>query len=143
MLLSKSCEYGMRATLYVSSRDHDEYVPIRVISADLGISAHFLTKILQQLTRAGIMKSFKGPRGGVALARSASDISLMEIVEAIDGPELFSECMLGLPGCGERKPCPLHDRWAEERTRLSRLFSQTTLDEIADPINRKAFRLSS
>lgn len=143
MLLSKSCEYGMRATLYVSSRDDDEYVPIRVISGDLGISAHFLTKILQQLTRAGIMKSFKGPRGGVALARPASGISLMEIIEAIDGPELFSECMLGLPGCGERKPCPLHERWAEERARLSRLFSETTLDEIADPIDRKEFRLSS
>lgn len=133
----------MRATLYVSSRDDDEYVPIRVISGDLGISAHFLTKILQQLTRAGIMKSFKGPRGGVALARPASGISLMEIIEAIDGPELFSECMLGLPGCGERKPCPLHERWAEERARLSRLFSETTLDEIADPIDRKEFRLSS
>jgi Rrf2 family protein len=130
MLLSKSCEYGIRASLYVSMHGGDEYLPIRVISADLDMSAHFLTKILQQLTRAGIMKSFKGPKGGVALARPASDIRLMDLVAAIDGPQLFQECMLGLPGCGERKPCPLHNRWMIERSRLAALFEATTLDEL-------------
>ena len=130
MLLSKSCEYGIRASLYVSMHGGPEYVPIRVISADLDMSAHFLTKILQQLTKAGIMKSFKGPKGGVALARPAAGIRLMELVEAIDGPQLFQECMLGLPGCGERRPCPLHNRWMVERKRLAALFEATTLEDL-------------
>jgi len=143
MLLSRSCEYGIRASIYVSMQEGDEYVPIRIISDDLGISAHFLTKILQQLSRAGILKSFKGPRGGVALARPAADVSLMELVEAIDGPDMFTDCMLGLPGCGDRKPCPLHNRWMEERERLTRLFSETRLSEISASAAHTGARLAT
>lgn len=142
MLLSKSCEYGIRATLRVAMHEDDEYVPIRVISGEVGMSAHFLTKILQQLTRAGIMKSFKGPKGGVALAKPASKVRLIDIVSAIDGPQLFEECMLGLPGCGQRKPCPLHDRWMVERGRLTALFESTTLDQLRSGTEESAFRLS-
>ncbi len=142
MLLSKSCEYGLRAALYVSMSEKEGYVPIRVISSDLGMSAHFLTKILQQLTKAGILKSFRGPNGGIALARPASQVALIEVVEAIDGPELFRECMLGLPGCGERQPCPLHNKWMIERERLAALFATTTLDQLADSSEGVGVRLA-
>ena len=127
MLLSKSAEYGIRATLYLTSLKQEGYVSIRAISDELGISFHFLTKIFQKLTLAGLLRSFRGPNGGVALARPADQITLMDLVVALDGPALFTECMLGLPGCGERKPCPLHDAWRAERERLKTLFESTTL----------------
>ena len=141
MLLSKSAEYGIRATLYLTSLNQDGYVSIRAISDELDISFHFLTKIFQKLTQAGLMQSFRGPNGGVALARSATEITLKDIVDAIDGPALFTECVLGLPGCGERQPCPLHEAWGEERDRLQTIFENATLAAMTADLEAFGLRL--
>lgn len=143
MLLSKSCEYGIRATLYLSTLRRDGYVSIREISEELDISFHFLTKIFQKMTQAGLLESFRGPNGGIMLAKPQSQITLLDIVVAIDGPDLFRECVLGLPGCGNEKPCPMHNRWAVERERLETMFSRTTLAEMADNIDEFDFRLKA
>ncbi len=80
-MLSGSCIYGLRAAIYVAAHtSNDSYVSIREISEKLGISFHFLTKILQRLTEGGVMKSHRGPGGGVTLARPAARISILEIV---------------------------------------------------------------
>jgi Rrf2 family transcriptional regulator, iron-sulfur cluster assembly transcription factor len=142
MLLSRSCEYGLRASLYLVSRDDKGYVPIREISDALNISFHFLTKILQTLTHQGILASFRGPNGGVCLARQATDIKLIDIVLAIDGPAIFTECILGLPECGNWAPCPLHHGWGQAREQLQVMFSQTTLDELGHRIENERLRLS-
>ena len=142
MLLSRSCEYGLRASLYLSSLTEEGFVPIRTISDELDIEFHFLTKIFRQLTEAGLMQSQRGPRGGIALAQSPERITLLEIVLAIDGEDLFQECVLGLPGCGEQKPCPMHNRWAVERERVKRMFSNTTLAAMAENIRDKDLRLA-
>jgi len=143
MLLSKSCEYGLRAMLHLSSLDHPEagdteetpvheYVSIRSISDELGIGFSYLTKVFQQLNEAGLLTSKRGRGGGVALTRSPEEISLYEILVAIDGDDLFEECVLGLPGCGEAEPCPLHDHWTEERERMQTKFQETTLAAMPD-----------
>lgn len=131
MLLSKSCVYGLRASLFLASNQNGEFVSIREMSDKLDISFHFLTKILQQLTAAGLMESMKGPKGGVKLSKPGHEIALTEIVIAIDGPELFTECALGLPGCGVEKPCPLHNKWAETRDSIQQMLEETTLVELA------------
>src|SRR5690554_5278043 len=110
-LLSRSCEYGLRASLYLASLNHHRHVFIRQIAEALDISGMFLTKIFQQLTAAGIMESLRGPTGGVTFAKPIDDITLRDLIDAIDGPELFEECVLGLPGCGHAKPCPFHKQW--------------------------------
>lgn len=131
MLLSKACVYGLRSSLFLASREEDGYISIREMSEKLDISFHFLTKILQQLTSAGLMESHKGPKGGVRLTKSGSEVSLFEIVAAIDGIELFTECALGLPGCGVKKPCPLHDKWADTRDGIRVMLESTNLVELA------------
>lgn len=131
MLLSKSCVYGLRASLYLASGGSEEYVSIREMSDKLNISFHFLTKILQQLNGAGLLESYKGPNGGVRLTKSGTEVNLFEIVAAIDGKELFTECALGLPGCGTEKPCPLHDKWAEARDGIRIMLENTNLVELA------------
>lgn len=131
MLLSSSCVYGLRASLYLAANQNGEYISIREMSDKLDISFHFLTKTLQQLTAAGLLESQKGPKGGVRLTKKGSKISLFEIVEAIDGRELFTECALGLPGCGTEKPCPLHDKWAETRDNIRDMLQETNLLELA------------
>lgn len=141
MLLSKSCVYGLRASLYIASLQTQRYVSIRDISEELNISFHFLTKILQTLTHEGIMESFRGPNGGIALARPATAVTLFDIVQAIDGHGLFRECILGLPGCGHRKPCPLHEEWGEARDRIRAMFEQTTLASLADKVREFNMRI--
>jgi|SRR5699024_2298583 len=132
MLLSKSCVYGLRATLYLASIQDENYTSIRKLSDKLDISFHFLTKILQQLTAADLMESMTGPKGGVRLSRPGGSITLLDIVVAIDGDDLLTECVLGLPGCGKEKPCPMHEQWKTMRTEITKMLGGTDLNEMAD-----------
>lgn len=141
MILSKACEYALRATLHLATLKPDGFVAIKAISEELDISFPFLTKIFQKLTQAGILHSFRGPNGGIALARPPSKVTLFEIVVAVDGIGMFRECVLGLPGCGERKPCPLHNRWAVERERMKAMFEAETLADIAQRFQGEDLRL--
>lgn len=142
LLFSKTCVYGIRAALYVATLEKQEYVPIRSISEDLNISFHFLTKILQMLTQKNLMTSYRGPNGGVSLAKPADQIKLIEIIEAIDGPRLFAECILGLPECGIQRPCPIHEEWGRTRLNLQNMFENTSLAELGTKINQLGLRLS-
>ena len=145
MLLSKSCEYGLRAMLYLSAQTESDredapeggpaapahpHVSLQTVSDDLGIGSSYLTKVCQQLNEAGLLTSKRGRGGGIALTRAPDAIHLYDIVVAIDGDDLFEECVLGLPGCGEAEPCPLHDHWTEERERMRTTFQNTTLAEV-------------
>lgn len=118
------------------------YVSIRGMAEALDMPFHFLTKVLQDLTRHGILTSSRGAAGGVAFARKPDDVSLLAIVEIIEGPDLFTRCLLGLQGCGDRKPCPLHRRWAAERKRIKHLFAQTRLSDITHGLLEHTLRLT-
>lgn len=142
-MLSKSCEYGLRAMLYLASLNATEYVSIRSISEALDISFHFLTKTFQKLTDAGLLVSQRGPAGGVRLARPPRQITPLEILVAIDGSALFTECVLGLPGCGDEKPCPLHEEWAAERARLASMFETVSIADLSTGFRNGAFRLKA
>ena len=142
MFLSKTCIYGIRAVLYTATLEKDKYVPISTIAKELGISFHFLTKILQTLTQKQLMHSYRGPNGGIALAKPAATMKLVDIVEAIDGTKLFTDCLLGLPGCGKRKPCPLHDSWSDVRHQIYNMLTQTTVADLAKKFQSEGLRLS-
>jgi Rrf2 family protein len=141
MILSKACTYGLLASFYVAKQSNKGYVSIRDMSDDLNISFHFLTKILQKLTASGLMQSHKGPKGGVSLTREARLISLKEIVLTIDGDAVFTQCVLGLPGCGHQKPCPIHHEWAPVRDNFLKMMANTTLADSSEGIRDLQFRL--
>lgn len=132
MLLSSACVYGLRASVYLAAVSEGTYVSIKKISNDLDISHHFLTKVLQQLTDAELMESMKGPKGGVRLTNPPEKITLLEIVAAIDGMDILTECALGLPGCGSEKPCPIHDKWASTRDSIKKMLMNTSLQELVE-----------
>ncbi|NIM19834.1 MAG: Rrf2 family transcriptional regulator [Candidatus Latescibacteria bacterium] len=142
-MISKTCSYAIRAALYLASQPADKFVPIREISEKLGISFHFLTKILQVLTARNILLSFRGPNGGITLARPKSAISLAEIVLAIDGPAIFEECVLGLEKCDDNNPCPVHDHWKEQREECREFFDTTTLEKLIAETEARGLRLSN
>lgn len=143
MILSQACNYGILAMFYIAKESREgKYMSIRTVSSELNISFAFLTKILQQLTHAGMLSSVRGAKGGVALARPAEDIRLYDIVKAIDGDALFHECMLGLPGCGEQKPCPMHETWSVLRSKLKKSFMEHDLADASVDIEALGLRLS-
>lgn len=143
MLFSKACTYAIRASVLITLKDMKEkrkFIPIRELSDELGLSFHFLTKIMQILTEAKLLESFKGPNGGVGFTRPAKKIKLLDIVAAVDGLDLFTECALGLPGCGNSKPCPLHHAWAKRRGDIMNMLTKTNLASIANDINTQSLR---
>lgn len=142
MILSKSCIYAIQAAIHVAAEGGGSYVPINKIADRLDISFHFLTKVLQQFTSAGILISYRGPKGGVALAQPADKISLYDLIAAIDGTDIFTECMLGLPGCGHAEPCPAHDHWVEVRLRFAGIAKSVTLSDMATKAGELNVRLS-
>lgn len=142
MLLSKSCVYGLRASLFLAADKSGGYISIKEMSSKLGISFHFLTKILQQLTAKGLLESYKGPKGGVRLALPPEDIRFLDVVVAIDGEGLLRECVLGLPGCGVKEPCPLHEEWSKNKEGIRLMFENTSLAYLAEEGKNKNLRLT-
>lgn len=112
LLLSRSCEYGIQATFYISFLSPNKLVSIKEISERLNIPSPYLAKILQSLAKRGILSSIKGPNGGFKLGRSADTIVLKDIVEGIDGLYALDKCVLGFEKCDEHNPCPLHETWS-------------------------------
>ncbi len=124
-----------------SEKERTGYVSISEIGERLNISFHFLTKTFQTLTQHGILESYRGPNGGVALTKPASEIFLTDIVRVLEGPEFFDKCLLGLPGCGVEAPCPVHDFWKEAKRAMKQEFDVTSLAELGEKVTDDRFRL--
>lgn len=131
-MLSRACGYAVRACVFLARRHDDSFVPVREIGQALDISSSFLSKIVGELSRTGIVDACRGPSGGIALARPAADVNVRDIIVAIDGDALFTSCVLGLPGCGVEKPCPLHRDWSRMRAEIEASFQAMTLEVLAE-----------
>lgn len=140
-MISSAAQYALRAAAYLAVGYRTEYVPVRAIAQELDLPRTFLAKIFKALVEADICTAYRGPTGGVRLSRPAGSISVREVLEAIDGPGLFTECILGLPGCGEQKPCPMHAGWAEIRGRLAERMTDQKLSALAEGYQSGAVRL--
>jgi len=125
----------------VAKKDVQGYVNIGEISKELDISFHFLTKIFQSLTQNNILESYRGPNGGVALVKPPDQIFLIDIVKILDGADFFDKCLLGLPGCGNFDPCPVHDFWAVTKAALKDEFETTSLAELGAKVSEDRLRL--
>ncbi len=133
MMFSKACEYGIRAAVYVALQSLDgRRVSVTEIAKEIDSPIAFTAKILQQLSRSGIIDSIKGPSGGFEIERENMDsVKLSKIVKAIDGDNIYVGCGLGLKECNADKPCPLHDKFVDIRTDLRTMLQNTSLYELA------------
>lgn len=137
LIFSKSCEYALQASLFLAKQPKDQFVLLRDISDKLDIPHHFLSKVLQTLTRADIVASFKGANGGFTLARPSHEIHLIEIVRAVDGDKFLDECVLGFPGCGDKNPCPVHQQWKRAKEIILAMLYKKTLAELGRGLEPK------
>jgi Rrf2 family protein len=141
-VFSNAAQYALRAVAHLGASETDAYVPARKIAEDLQIPPTFLAKVLKQLVDEGILVAYRGPTGGIKLSRPASEITVRQLVEAIDGPDIFTQCILGLPGCGNRKPCPMHDGWASIRNSLAVEFEAQTVERLSEAYRTGSLRLT-
>lgn len=106
-------------------------MPGAEVAVRLGLPQAFLAKVLGELVRKGLLVGEKGAAGGVSLARPAGQITPLEVIDALEGPDFLRGCVLGFPACGEETPCLVHTRWIRVRQELLALFGGENLAEIA------------
>src|SRR5215813_13168285 len=99
MQITRQADYAMRAVLYLARLGDSERASTGAVAEDQHIPPSFLAKIISQLSVAGLLHTARGARGGVRLAREPKDISLLEVIEAIDGPIQLNECVGGKGTC--------------------------------------------
>jgi Rrf2 family transcriptional regulator, iron-sulfur cluster assembly transcription factor len=140
LLFSRQCEYGLQAVLYLALKPEGEMTSIKELSARIGIPYHFLGKILQSLTRKGLLNSLKGPTGGFALALPPKEIKLFHIVEAIDGADFVRKCVLGFPECSGENPCALHETWERLRQEIYQMLVKRDIAALAKAMEKEGYR---
>jgi len=138
-MLSATCKYGIRAVIFIASRpDQKTNAGLKQIAEKLSIPQPYLAKILQVLSRKKILHSSKGPHGGFNLLIPAEKLTLMNIIEAIDGGEFFDSCYVTGERCSFAEPgkrvCILHDDLRKEKDRLSEFFNSKTIGDIVNQV---------
>ena len=137
MIYSRSTEYAIRAFVNLAQVPEGKYAMVKQIAEQEGIPAHFLAKILQQLARKGLLRSSKGPTGGFSLRTSPKEISLIQLVEALDGLSDYQKCVSGLSECTDDAPCGMHDSWKALRSRIMEYLETTTIADLASALEQK------
>jgi Rrf2 family protein len=130
MELTRASEYGVRCILFLASRGDGRFVSRREISDAMDIPFEFLGKIAQQLTRAGLLEVVQGARGGYRLALPPEEISLLGVVEAMEGDLLLNRCLMRTEACDRAGSCPVHAVWAEARRRLRETLAAATFADL-------------
>lgn len=131
MFLSKSFGYALRGILYVAlMQDENRRIQIDEIAEKLSVPRHFLGKIMQQVVKAGLLHSTKGPYGGFSLSEKTLEAPLIDLVNVTDGLDQFNICVLKLKYCDGVSPCPLHNEMEKIKTRLLTIFEQTTMKDL-------------
>lgn len=140
VLFSRQCEYALQAVMFLALKADGQRTSIRELTKKVQIPYHFLAKILQDLTYKGLLVSQKGPSGGFALAKSAKEITLFDIVEAIDGAGFTQNCILGFSECGGKNPCAVHDKWGPMREDLRLLLASKNVAQMAKEMKKAEYK---
>ncbi len=139
MIYTGSAKYAIRAMvcLAVNNGDGRPFSAAGVAEAEQ-IPPFYLAKVLQDLGRAGLLKSARGRGGGFYLSRPADEITLLEVVSAVEDPRrLEEECVLGIDECTDDTPCPMHETWKAFRDGALEALRSLTVAELVEEMERK------
>ena len=131
MQITRQADYAIRAVLYVSKLGQNERAATSQIAQEQSIPPSFLAKIISQLSIAGLLQTSRGARGGVMLAKSAEEITLLDVVESIDGPINLNECVNDDNGCNFGEGCPLRPIWCDAQSELVNRLKSTNFAQFA------------
>ncbi|MFO0581971.1 MAG: Rrf2 family transcriptional regulator [Anaeromyxobacter sp.] len=129
--ISRKIDYGLRAMIYLASIPAEAVVPFREIARQMDVPEDFLAKILKTLVDHALVRSTRGPHGGYALARPSTDISFLDVIEAVEGPVAVNVCLDGEDACGHSTQCTMVHVWRLGQDRMLDVYRQAKLAELA------------
>jgi len=130
-MISNTSKYAIRALIFLELYStYDKKEGIKNIASRLELPSPFLGKILQELVKHRLLGSSKGPNGGFYLKRPAIDITVMEVIEMMEGKELFNNCIIRTTTCDHDRPCSIHHKLAPIREEMKALFSTETIADL-------------
>lgn len=129
--LTRETEYALRGLCVLAGKAPGATVPLMKVAAAQRLPPTFLAKIFQKLARHGILRAARGAGRGYALASAPEEISVLEVIEAIEGSDYLDRCLFWTGRCGEANPCVLHEHWLTVRPRVRALLESTTLADLA------------
>ncbi|MBP7692577.1 MAG: Rrf2 family transcriptional regulator [Anaerolineales bacterium] len=138
MQITRQADYAVRAIVYLAQQGSGARVSTAQVAQEQHIPPTFLAKIISQLSTAGVVRATRGARGGITLARPPEEISLLEIVEAIDGPVSLNECTHDPSLCLMGETCAVREVWCDVRVELVGRLKRTTFDQLTRPVNVSA-----
>ncbi len=134
-MFSASCHYALQAMFYIALHSSEKKnVELSEIAEQQNIPKHFLSKILQQLVKNKLLISMKGPNGGFRLVSSPREVTLIEVIEAIDGLDIFTQCGLSYEECDDENPCQIHSEYKRIRQKVYELFNNKTLEGLTEDL---------
>jgi Rrf2 family protein len=135
-MLSKTCKTAIKAVIYLCSKfDTAENVSIKEVAEFINASEHTVGKILQTLARQNVINSMKGPTGGFYISEEQQKQPIINIVEAIDGKQIFTSCGLGLSKCSATHPCPIHNEYKQVRDLMEKIFREKNVLTLCKPVS--------
>lgn len=139
VFFSRQCEYALQSVIYLAQKKQGEMTTIKEISGHLNIPFHFLGKIFQKLSHKGLLHSMKGVSGGFWLAKPATEIVMMDIIQAIDGNEIVNSCVLGYNECSTTEPCPLHNEWKQTKDQFFGALMKKNILDMSKDIKKSGY----
>ena len=137
MIYSTTCAYAIHAVCRLAAIAPGGYARVQEICRNSDLPPFFVSKILGDLVRAGLLTSAKGRRGGFGLARAPEKIRLIDIVEIVDGLQSHRQCIVGFEKCDDRQPCPQHESFKPIRQQIVTYLTQTTIHQMVEALIRK------
>ncbi len=133
MEITRETDYAIRCVLYLCGKK-EEITMIDEIAREMEVPRSFLAKILQKLARASLVKSFRGVKGGFQLARPPAGISLLDVVEAIEGEVTMNLCVLDQALCGRSDACPVHPVWVDIRKDFRKVLGKYNFEKLRNKV---------
>jgi len=130
MQITRQADYAVRAMIYLAQLGPQNRASTSQIAQEKQIPPSFLAKIVSQLSVAGLLQTSRGARGGVSLAKGPEQISLLDVVEAIDGPILLNECVGNEGACNFGSSCPMKPVWCDAQKELVTRLESTTFQTM-------------
>lgn len=132
MQITRQADYAVRAVLYLARLGGGERAATSTVAEEQRIPPSFLAKIISQLSIAGLLHTSRGARGGVTLARPPKEITLLDVIEAIDGPIMLNECVGEEGDCAFDDDCPLRSVWCDAQDVLVKRLKSTSFQQLLD-----------
>ena len=135
-MLSTTCKTAIKAVILLSCNSSlDKKTGAKEIAEQINASEHTVGKTLQTLVKHGIINSLKGPSGGFYVTNQQQEQAIINIVETIDGKQIFKECGLGLSKCSESHQCPIHNEYKVARELIEKIFKEKRVKDLCDPVS--------